>query len=83
MALRIKINTVESVTNRFVELTTKINNVKRKRKFLNEIIELRDDIERVKINIEKASFFEIDLSKENNSLFKMLLQLDDIYYDIR
>ena len=83
MALRIKINTVESVTNRFVELTTKINNVKRKRKFLNEIIELRDDIERVKINIEKASFFEIDLSKENNSLFKMLLQLDDVYYDIR
>jgi len=83
MALRIKINTVESVTNRFVELTTKINNVKRKRKFLNEIIELRDDIERVKINIEKASFFEIDLFKENDALFKMLWQLDDVYYDIK
>jgi len=83
MTLTIKVNTVESVTNRFIELTTKINNAKKKRKFLNDVIELRDDIERVKINIEKASFFEIDLSKENNSLFKMLLQLDDVYYDIR
>ena len=83
MTLTIKVNTVESVTNRFIELTTKINNTKKNRKFLNNVIELRDDIERVKSNIEKASFFEIDLSKENNSLFKMLWQLDDIYYDIR
>jgi len=82
MASRIKINTVESVTNRFNELITKINNTKRKRRFLTDVIELIDDMQLVKTKIEKASCL-IDLVKENDSLFKMLWQLDDIYYDIR
>lgn len=82
MTLRIKVNTVESVTYRFKELTTKINNAKKKKKFLTDVIELRDDVERVKINIEKASCL-IDLKDYNDRLFKMLLQLDDIYYDIK
>ena len=78
----IKVNTVESLTNRFDELITKINNAKRKRRFLTDVIELIDDMQLVKIRIEKASCL-IDLVKENDSLFKMLWQLDDIYYDIR
>jgi outer membrane protein assembly factor BamD (BamD/ComL family) len=82
MASRIKINTVESVTNRFNELITKINNTKRKRRFLTDVIELIDDMQLVKTKIEKASCL-IDLVKENDSLFKMLWQLDDIYYNIK
>ena len=82
MTLMIKVNTVESLTNRFDELITKINNAKRKRRLLTDVIELIDDMQLVKIRIEKASCL-IDLVKENDSLFKMLWQLDDIYYDIR